>query len=165
MAGPETLTATATTRRTSVVGRHGATVVAMAVGAAVTIVGSWLPWLHTGNRSRHSYDIFALVERLGFSPDGAVGVLVRWWPLVPLVTVAAVVLAWWGWRRIGGGLGIVGGLYAGGVGVAVARAPAVVEIGLGPRVTAVGGLILVVASGATCAVSHLGRIRPTDPAR
>jgi len=161
MAGPEIVTVDATTGRLGVVGRHGVTVIAMAVGAGVTIVGSLLPWLHTGNRTRHSYDIFALVDRLGFSPDGVVGALVRWWPLVPLVTVAAMVLAWWGWRRVGGGLGIAGGFYAGAVGVAVERAPAVVEIGLGPRVTALGGLMLLAASVATCVVSAPGRTPPT----
>lgn len=164
MPGPDIVTVDAASGRLGMVGRHGATVIAMAVGAGVTILGSLLPWLHTGSRTRHSYDILALVDRLGFSPDGLVGVLVRWWPLVPLLTLAAMVLAWWGWRRVGGGLGIAAGLYAGGVGLAIARAPAVVDIGVGPRVTAVGGFVLLAASIATCVVSGPGRTPPTDPA-
>lgn len=146
-----------------IVGRHGATVVAMAVGTAVTIVGSWLPWVHSGARARNSYDIFALVERLGFSPDGVVGELARWWPLVPLVTLGAMVLAWWGWRRPGAALGVLGGLYAAGIGGAVARSRASVEIGVGPTVTAIGGVVLLAASVATFLVSPRGG-SPTGPA-
>ena len=52
------------------VARHGVTVVVMAVGGVVTVVGSLLPWVRTGRRQRNSYDVFALAQRLGFSPDG-----------------------------------------------------------------------------------------------
>ena len=85
------------------VARHGVTVVVMAVGGVVTVVGSLLPWVRTGRRQRNSYDVFALAQRLGFSPDGPAANGLRWWPLVPLLVAAAVVAAWWGWRRPGGG--------------------------------------------------------------
>lgn len=146
-----------------VIGRHGATVIAMAVGAAIAIVGSLVPWVRTGGRTRNSYDVFELVERFGFAPDGVVGSLIRWWPLVPLLTIGAMVLAWWGWRRPGGLLGVVAGVYAAAVGGAVTTAPSAIDIEAGPWITVAGGVVLLVASVATCAISPPGR-SPTHPA-
>lgn len=165
MTGPDpVLTARPASRRVAgAIGRHGTTVIAMAVGGALTIVGSLAPWVRTGQRSRHSFDLFALVERLGFAPDGFVGGLIRWWPVAPLLVVTAVVTAWWGWRRVGGVLGVVAGLYAGGVGVAVATARTVVEIRSGPLLTTIGAVVLAVAAAATCIVSPPGRTPPTHP--
>ena len=146
--------------------RHGVTVVVMAAGAVVAVVGSLLPWLRTGNRRRHSYDVFALADRLGFADGGLTEQGLRWWPFVPLLTAVAVVAAWWGWRRAGSVIGIGAGLYAGGIGWSVAAAP---ERGLdlesGPVVTAVGGVLLLVGSLATLAVSTRGRTSPTAPER
>jgi hypothetical protein len=84
-----------------------------------------------------------------------------------LLTAAAVVAAWWGWRRAGGLVGVLAGSYAGLVGAAVAVADAGggVEIGPGPAVTAAGGAILLLGSLATVAVSPPGRTPPTDRAR
>ena len=105
-----------------VVARHGVTVVMMAAGAALTVAGTLLPWVRTGSRQRNSYDVFALAERLGFSPEGPAAQGLRWWPLVPLSSAAAVVAAWWGFRRSGGVIGVASALYAGGLGLAVATA-------------------------------------------
>lgn len=66
----------------------------VAGGSAVALVGTFLPWLASGSVDRSSYDLIDLVERLGFSPDGAVGVGVRAWPVVPLLLVVSVVLVW-----------------------------------------------------------------------
>ncbi|MFV0306351.1 MAG: hypothetical protein ACK5OX_01235 [Desertimonas sp.] len=137
----------------------------MAVAAVTVIAGSLLPWVRSGSRDRHSYDLFALVDRLGFSPDGLVGSAIRLWPLVPLLTIGAMVLAWWGWRRVGGVVGIGTGLYAGGVGWAIATAPAVIEIRPGAAVTAAGGAVMVAASALTVLVSPPGRSVPTRPDR
>ncbi len=140
--------------------RHGATVMAMAAGSLVVVLGSLLPWLRTGARQRNSYDTFAVADRLGFGPGGAAAEGLRWWPLVPLLTAAAVVAAWWGWRRAGGAVGVVAGLYAATVGLAVATADAaasVVEIRPGAMVTAAGGGVLLVASVATVVVAPPGQ--------
>ncbi|CAN5800528.1 hypothetical protein BH18ACT2_BH18ACT2_19940 [soil metagenome] len=132
----------------SPLGARGPAVVAMAVGAAVTVLGSSLPWVRTGGARRNSYDLFALVERFGYSPDGPAGVALRWWPIVPLITALAVVAAWWGWPRTGGVLGVVAGGYAGGVGLAIGAADVTnaVEIQFGAPVTAAGGALLVLGS-------------------
>jgi hypothetical protein len=139
----------------------------MAVGAAVTVVGSLLPWLRTGARRRNSYDALAVVERIGFSPEGAAAQGLRWWPIVPMLAATGVVVAWWGWRRPGGAVGALAGSYAGIIGVAVATADAgeFVAIGPGPAVTALGGATLLAGSIATVVISPPDRRRPTHRAR
>lgn len=131
----------------SELGRRGPAVVAMAVGAVVVIVGTLLPWVRTGDAHRHSYDVFALIDRLGISPNELVGRGLRLWPLVPLLVVAAAVLAWWGWTIAGAVIGVVGAVYAGGVALAVIGADAVtVDIRVGATVTVVGSAVLLLGS-------------------
>lgn len=60
-------------------------------GAALALIGTFLPWLSSGTVRRSSYELFELVERLGFSPDGVVGWALRLWPLAPLLLVLAAV--------------------------------------------------------------------------
>ena len=119
----------------------------MAVGTAVTVGGSLLPWVATGAVRRNSYDLLSLVERLGFAPDGPADPALRWWPLMPLLAVVAVVSAWWGWPRAGGAVGLIAAVYAGAVGVAVMRAPSgLVDIEAGAPVTVGGALVLAAGS-------------------
>ncbi|HEX3087076.1 MAG TPA: hypothetical protein VHQ23_00365, partial [Ilumatobacteraceae bacterium] len=73
----------------NVIGRVMAT-----VGAAVALLGTFLPWLRSGARRRNSYDIFSLVERLGISESSIVGWGLRVWPLAPLLLVTAATLQW-----------------------------------------------------------------------
>jgi hypothetical protein len=140
----------------------------MAIGAVVTIGGSLLPWVATGAVRRNSYDLLSLVERLGFAPDGPVDPALRWWPLMPLLAVLAVVAAWWGWPRAGGAVGVIAALYAGGVGAAVAQAPAgLVEIDAGAAVTVGGALVLAGGSIGAVVVGWRDRsgedLSPTGP--
>jgi hypothetical protein len=138
----------------------------MAVGAAVTIVGSLLPWVRTGGARRNSYDLLSLVDRLGFAPDGPAEVALRWWPMMPLLSTVAVVAAWWGWPRVGGSIGAVAALYAGAVGVAVFRAGSdLVRVEPGPAVTIAGALVLVAGSiGAVVVGWPAGPSAPLGPA-
>jgi hypothetical protein len=133
-------------------GRRLAPCVTMAVGGALVVIGSFLPWVRAGSRSRNSYDLFRVVGRLGFAPDGPAATALRWWPVVPLLTVVAVVAVWWGWGRAGGVLGILAAAYAGGIGAAVAAAPGpgLLAVGAGPGTTAAGGVVLL--GGAVAAV-------------
>lgn len=150
----------------SSIGRRGPAVAVMAAGALVTVAGSLMPWVRTGSARRNSYDVFALVDRLGFSPEGLAAQGLRWWPLVPLLTAVAVVAAWWGWPRAGGSVGVVAGLYAGGVGLAVTTADAVrvVDTEAGTVVTAVGGLLLLLGSIVAIVIGWRSRVvAPIDP--
>lgn len=118
------------------------------LGAAIVIAGGALPWLRTGNRRRSSYDVFALVDRLGFSPSGPVGWAVRLWPVMPLLVTVAAVLAWQ-WRLwpflVAAAVAVA---YAGGVGIAVATAdpPALLRVEPGPTVTACGAAAILLAA-------------------
>lgn len=145
-------------------GRRAAPFAAMAAGGLVAVFGSFLPWVRTGSRSRNSYDVFRVVGRLGFAPDGPAATAMRWWPIVPLLAAAAVVAVWWGWARAGGVIGIVAAVYAGVIGVAVAAAPEadLVDLGTGPTVTAVGAVVLLAGAVAALVVGKgVARNAPT----
>lgn len=64
------------------------------VGAATALIGTLLPWLHSGSRDRSSYTIFELVDRLGFTSGGVVAWSLRLWPLVPMLLVVITVAGW-----------------------------------------------------------------------
>ena len=78
--------------------------------------------------SRSSYELFELTDRLGFSPDGAIGWALRMWPLAPLLLVLAAVAqgAPHGDRRVRLTrlvLAVLSIAYAGGTALAVLLAP------------------------------------------
>ena len=145
-----------------------------AVGAVVALVGTFLPWLASGAVDRSSYELLDIVERLGFSPDGLVGLALTVWPLAPLGLVLCVVAQWpWrGWQDRWAGWGAVGiavvvGLYVGATAVAVLGAP---QVGLfrvrwGAWVTVVGASVMLggAAVDATGVRRDLRRGPPTGP--
>jgi hypothetical protein len=118
------------------------------VSGLVLVIGTFLPWVRSGAADRHSYELFGLVERLGFAPDGPIGWAIRLWPFVPLLLVTAALAMWWHRRRLGVVLGFVAALYAGGVAVAIEAAPEAgpLRIRFGPWVTLVGAAGLLVIS-------------------
>jgi hypothetical protein len=123
----------------------------MAVGAVVMLAGSLMAWVRTGGTRRNSYDLLSLIDRLGFAPDGPAEIALRWWPLVPLLSVVAVVAAWWGWPRAGGVVGLIAAVYGGAMGFAVNSARSdLVRIEPGTMVTIVGAVIL--AGGSIAAI-------------
>ncbi len=146
---------------------------AAAFGAVVALVGTFLPWLASGAVDRSSYELLDIVERLGFSPDGLVGLALTIWPLAPLGLVLCVVAQWpWrGWQDRWAGWGAVGvatvvGLYVGAVAAAVLGAP---QVGLfsvrwGAWVSLVGALTMLAGAGldAVGVRRDLRRGRPTD---
>jgi hypothetical protein len=134
-----------------VLGRRWLPAVVVTAGALVCFVGSFLPWLWSGSRSRSSYDVFDLTERLGFAPDGTVAWALRLWPLMPLLLVFSVV-GWW-WHRPGRRVLIatrtmtaVGASYALVCGLAVRRAPevALFRQGVGTLVTIAGAAVMLI---------------------
>ena len=128
--------------------RSGAIVVS--VGAVVTLIGTFLAWVRSGATRRSSYELFELVDRLGFSPDGLVGWALRLWPLVPMLLVLAVVGAWWhpshpAWAPGRIALTALAAVYSGGTALAVANAPdiALFTVGSGPVVTSIGAGVML----------------------
>jgi hypothetical protein len=133
--------------------RAGAAVVTL--GAAAVLVGTFLTWLRSGATERSSYDVFDLVDRLGFSEGGVVGWALRLWPLLPLLLVVSVIAWWWpssgtSWLAARVVLALVTSIYAGGVAVAVANAPdvALFSVGPGPIVTIFGALVMLMGIAA-----------------
>lgn len=108
----------------------------------VAVLGTFMPWLHTGSTSRSSYDLLGLVTRLGFAPDGVLSFLVQAWPAVPLLLTSAVVLAWWGRSVAALAISIIGTVYTGGVSLtlAIRSANAPIDLGIGPIVCSIGSI-------------------------
>ena len=141
--------------------------VAASCGALLMIVGCFLPWLRSGQRDRSSFELFGLVERLGFAPSGFFAWAVRLWPLVPLLAIAAAIGVWYlsGLRIVLPAL--VATLYAGGVSLGMQRIPnsAFVGVGTGPLVTAAGCVVLLVATGVAAGQDRRTHLRRRATAR
>jgi hypothetical protein len=145
--------------------RHPHTaLIVFTLAAAVTLVGTFVPWLRSGSTSRSSYDLLGLMSRLDFAPGSVVRTMVRWWPLVPLLITTAVVAAWWQQTWVALIAATTSALYAGGVGVAVVVASrrTHVDVGPGPWVCAIGSLGLLVAA-TWLAVTSARRPDPAAP--
>ena len=129
----------------------------------IVIVATFLPWLRSGNTSRSSYELLGLLDRLDVAPGGWLSLLVRWWPLVPLVVTVAVVLA--RWRRWLASLAaaIVAVMYAGGVGAALAMGArdTSIRLGPGPAVCAVASAVFLFTAGWMVFSHASGRVAPT----
>ncbi len=137
----------------------------MTVAAGVLLLGTFLPWIRTGRRERNSYELLGLVDRLGFAPDGWAERAVRWWPIVPLLVVAAVVCAWWRRHVVSVGLALAGVVYAAVVAIELAGRPGPALIGI--TVTLLGCTLLLAATCWQAAVTfrvstRLGSRAPTS---
>jgi hypothetical protein len=140
----------------------------LTVGAAITLVGTFLSWVSSGSADRSSYEVFGLVERLGFSPNSAIGWALRLWPLVPLALVVTVIAHWvhhpsLRWPRHT--LTSAALIYPGVTALAVANAPqiALFDVGPGPWVTLVGAVVMLIGLLTPWALSSIARARPADP--
>jgi hypothetical protein len=143
--------------------------IALTIGTCIALVGTFLTWVDSGAVGRTSYEIFDIVDRLGFSPNGVIGWALRLWPLVPLLLVGVAVCAWLPfrqdslvWTRFG--LTMVAALYPGVVALAIANAPeaGLFSIGSGPVVTVVG-TTLMICGGAFSATRPGRPSRPSIP--
>ena len=135
-------------------------------GAVIALLGTFLPWLRSGTVDRSSYEIFDLVERLGFSPNGVIAWTLKLWPLVPLVLVCGAIALWlrparrWV-RRVLVLVPLAGALLIGGIALAISLAPdvALFRIGAGPWVSVVGAIVMLAGVG----ISATDRARPEPP--
>lgn len=118
------------------------------LATALVLVGVFGPWLLSGSSTRSSFELIDLVGRLGFSPGGMFEIVLRLWALVPLLVVATCVAVWAGRQRLAAVLGLVSGLYVGGVSAAVAQAPdaSLVRTSWGVEVSAIGAGALIAVS-------------------
>jgi hypothetical protein len=119
-----------------------------AAGLLTMVLGTFLPWLRSGEVHRNSYASFGVLRRLiGF--HGAAETLVRGWPLLGAVSGLVVVLAAAGLLRAAALLALVVAAWAGAVsGGALAREPAA-----GVRVESVGPIVTMMGAVAIAAAA------------
>ena len=128
---------------------HHRAALVIGLASAVTLVGAASPWLRSGARARSSFDLVAVAQRLGLSPDGWTGLALRLWPLVPLFCVLATAAAWWGRNHTATVLSVVAAVGAIWLALQVRSADLVgnLELAIGPMVTLVGAALLLAAAG------------------
>ena len=125
----------------------------MTVGSVTALIGTFLPWVHSGSRERSSYTIFELVDRLGFAPGGVVAWSLRLWPLVPMLLVVITVAGWavatghLRWLAAAGAI-VIAIVWIGGTALALVLAPdaGLFRLGNGPAVC-VGGVVVAAIGG------------------
>jgi hypothetical protein len=61
-------------------------------GLAVLVVGSFGPWLRSGDRLRSSFQLFQVADRLGFLGEGTLRWLPETWAWIPVLAALALAL-------------------------------------------------------------------------
>ena len=124
---------------------------AQAVGGAglvVAVIGTFLPWLRSGDVRRNSYTSFGLLRRLiGF--HGVAEVLIRGWPVLGVVSAGVVLLAVTGLHRTAGVLALAAAVWAMAVAIGALAQDPVAGIRVdpvGPAVTLTGATGAAVAA-------------------
>jgi hypothetical protein len=142
--------------------------IVLTIGAVTSLVGTFLSWVSSGTTDRSSYEIFGLVDRLGFEPNGVVGWMLRLWPFVPLALVVAVIAHWahhpsLRWPRHGVTAAAV--LYPGITSIAITQAPEIglFRVGPGPWVTTVGAVVMLFGLATPALLSASRRVRSRRP--
>ncbi|WP_208026094.1 hypothetical protein [Amycolatopsis acidicola] len=77
------------------------TLLATTTGLAVLLAGTFLPWFHSGNVQRHSYQAAGLAGRLSLLHNGFAAAMLRGWIAVPLLAALCAGLLVLGFRRTG----------------------------------------------------------------
>jgi hypothetical protein len=116
-----------------------------AAGLVVLVIGTFLPWLRSGESQRNSYAAGNALRGLIDLP-GILDALVPVWPYVGLWCAAVVAAYALGLRRWAGGLALVAGAVAAAVAIGALSAQANGFIGpcrSGPVVTLVGSVIVL----------------------
>lgn len=121
--------------------------VAGCAGLACVVVGTFLPWLYSGSRSRNSYETGGALRRV-FDVRGISDAALAAWPFVGLACAATIALLILGLRRTAAVVGLVdaAGAAAGAIAMLTAGDNGLVRpANLGPIVTLVGALTVVAA--------------------
>jgi len=129
-------------------GRVAALVFA-AAGLVLALIGSFLPWVVSGQVRRSSYAVTGMIDRLGIAGDGVLGSLVAGWPLIGLLCATPVVAALLRRWAVAGALCVLLGLAMTAVSLALLAVSGGGAIGvqvdpIGPSVTSAGGMLLTV---------------------
>jgi hypothetical protein len=117
------------------------------LGLLLIVVGTFLPWLHSGRATRNSYATDGAVRRL-LDVNGGLDAALRAWPFVSLLCAIAVALLLLGQRVLGVVLALLAALIAGTVAGWVLASSArglVRPAAAGPAVTIAGAAITFLA--------------------
>jgi uncharacterized membrane protein len=118
-----------------------------ALGLVVVLIGTFLPWLHSGAATRNSYQTGGAVRRL-IGTTGFVDDLLRLWPLVAVACAAAAALYLVGLRPLGTLLAGLSAVAAGAasIGALATTATSYAQVSLvGPVVTLIGATLVALA--------------------
>jgi hypothetical protein len=122
-----------------------------AFGMSLMIVGTFLPWVVSGQVRRSSYAAAGVIDRLGVAGEGMLDWLVGLWPLFGALCMLPVVAALLRWWRTAGVLAVLLALTGGGLSIGAlvfaARAGSSGTVSLdplGPTVTVAGAALLLV---------------------
>jgi hypothetical protein len=132
-------------------------------GAGGVVLGSFLPWVVSGQATRNSFSTVRTARTLELIDSSTANAVLAGWFLVPLVAAIVLLLAVLGRRRSLAALAGSLGLAAGGFALFVRLSP--VETAIGPTVT----LMFAVVTAASAAGLLVGRPRtgpgaePTSP--
>lgn len=118
-----------------------------ALGLIVVLIGTFLPWLHSGTATRNSYQTGGAVRRL-IGTTGFVDDLLRLWPLVAVACAAAAALYLVGLQALGTLLAGLSAMAAGAasIGALATTATSYAQVSLvGPVVTLIGATLVALA--------------------
>ena len=116
-------------------------------GLVCVVVGTFLPWLYSGSRSRNSYATGGALRRV-FDVGGAADAALAAWPFVALACAAAIAALIIGLPRVAAVVGLVAAAaaIAGSIAMLTADGNGVVRpANAGPIVTLVGALAVPAA--------------------
>jgi hypothetical protein len=130
------------------------------LGLAVLVVGTFLPWLHSGLATRNSYATDGAMRRL-LRVGGAANTALRAWPFLSLLCAVAAALLLLGHLRTALAAAVVAALVGGGVAVwalTTSSGALVRPAPVGPIVTAVGAALTLVGVLACARSSRRRRV-------
>jgi hypothetical protein len=122
------------------------------LGLLLVVLGSFLPWVISGNVRRSSYQIIGVVGRLGIGDGGALAVLIGAWPFIGVLCVVPVLAAVIRFWRTCAVLGLVIGLLSASLSfglliLVAARGGSILRVDpVGPSVMAAGAVLLICAA-------------------
>lgn len=132
--------------------------VALALGCAAVLAGTFLPWAVSGRVRRSVYQLAGVADRLGVAGSLPLGLAF----VIPLLVAVPALLVAIGRSRAAGGCGLTVALAAGAGGIAALLADTIGPVAidtLGPAVTITGAAFLLVASLGTIRWSANGPAR------
>jgi hypothetical protein len=129
---------------------------AATIAGLVTVVfASFGPWLRSGQRSRTSYELFEVADRLDLFGDGVLRWAPRVWVCVPVLAAISLALFVGGIPKVAAAAAAVVGGFSLIVGWALQDAPLTAE--WGSRIGVAGGLAALTGAIAVTATAQLTR--------